>query len=379
VIDLRHFRTLARNWEALAQSDPLFAILSDPAKAGGRWDVADFFASGEAHVKRTIEVIEALGITMPSGGCLDFGCGVGRLTRPWAARFARTVGVDVSRSMIRAARASHQAPPLIEFVHNRHPDLRLFASESFDLVHTSLVLQHIPPDISLRYIREFFRVTKPGGLVVFQIPSERIPEDVITARYALPEGGHLATLEIVNAPERLDAGEQGTAQICITNRSPVAWRHDLPPERAVRVGNHWHADGILVQHDDGRGALPRTLEPGESAIAELVVRAPDRPGSYELEIDLLQENIIWFAEKSPNSVRCRVIVSPPTGRAAGPSYIQRVRRWLQGGTATFEMHAVPRPLVEAAISESRGILLQAREDNAADARWLSYSYICRKS
>ena len=42
---------LARNWEVLGDTDPMFGILSDPSKHGGKWDPETFFASGRVHVQ----------------------------------------------------------------------------------------------------------------------------------------------------------------------------------------------------------------------------------------------------------------------------------------------------------------------------------------
>ena len=39
-----------RDWEELAELDPLWAVLSDPRRAGGRWPIAEFFATGEGEV-----------------------------------------------------------------------------------------------------------------------------------------------------------------------------------------------------------------------------------------------------------------------------------------------------------------------------------------
>jgi SAM-dependent methyltransferase len=38
------------------------------------------------------------------------------------------------------------------------------------LIYTSVVLQHMEPQLSIRYLREFARVLRPGGILVFQIP-----------------------------------------------------------------------------------------------------------------------------------------------------------------------------------------------------------------
>ena len=57
---------------------------------------------------------------------------------------------------------------------NERADLRLFESESFDVIYSSLVLQHMTPTYAKSYIKEFLRVLVPGGLLVFQFPGERL-------------------------------------------------------------------------------------------------------------------------------------------------------------------------------------------------------------
>jgi len=142
--DLRRFRTLARNWEALGETDPLFGVLSDPAKYGGKWDPAEFFESGRAHVQKLWRVLGDAGATFEPGTCLDFGCGVGRLTIPLSERFQHTIGLDVAGPMVDAARQHKPTDARCDFVVNRDPDLHRFARATFDMVHSCLVLQLSP-------------------------------------------------------------------------------------------------------------------------------------------------------------------------------------------------------------------------------------------
>src|SRR3954470_5438908 len=143
-MDSSRFRTQARNWELFGRRDPLFGVLSDPAKQNGRWDLDEFFNSGRAHVAKLFRILAEHDVSFSAGRALDFGCGVGRLTLPIAERFERTVGVDVAPSMVRLARRHNTAPSRCEFVVNTNPDLRGLSSGSFDFVHSCLVLQHIP-------------------------------------------------------------------------------------------------------------------------------------------------------------------------------------------------------------------------------------------
>jgi ubiquinone/menaquinone biosynthesis C-methylase UbiE len=72
--------------------------------------------------------------------------------------------------MIDRARAfdSHRR---CQFVLNSNPDLRIFAAKHFDFVYSSITLQHIKPRFTRLYLREFARVLRPGGVLVFQLPS----------------------------------------------------------------------------------------------------------------------------------------------------------------------------------------------------------------
>jgi SAM-dependent methyltransferase len=400
----REFRALARDWEAFGKSDPLFGILSDPTKFGGKWDVDEFFESGRAHVQHLFNTLAGRGIAFGTDACLDFGCGVGRLTVGLSERFKRTTGVDVAPSMIARAREFHGAESGCEFVVNRHSDLRQFPSGGFDMVHTCLVLQHIPPEISLGYVKEFFRVAKPGGLVVFQLPAETLPEPVITAKHALPDDGYAATVVIREPPASLTAAEVRSVTVEITTASRAVWRHDIPAGRHICIANHWlREDGAVATADDGRARLPRTLAPGESVQVSLPVTAPAEPGRYVLEVDLVQEMICWFAQKGSSTARLPLIVEAATpGRAAAP-YLTRSDRIQHHSSASsssgggwsallsrlatrlrperkpsFSMFTVPRPEVEAVIASSGGTLVDAIDDNAAGAGWRSYTYVCRK-
>ena len=395
------FRSLARSWEGLGRTDPLFGILSDPTKWGGKWDADEFFASGRAHVEKLLRSLNDARAAFKKDACLDFGCGVGRLTVPLSGSFKRTIGVDIARSMIDQARRYHGASSQCEFLVNRDLDLRQFPDATFDFVHSCLVLQHIPPDLAMRYVEEFFRVCKPGGLVVFQLPSETRPESVISAEHALPEAAYAAAIAVADPPASLVSSEFAVLGVVVTNNSPVAWRHDIPAGRHICVANHWlRPDGDVAIFDDGRALLPRTIGPGDTFEVPLRVQAPGEPGDYVLEIDLVQEFVCWWAEKGSRTARSAVTVSQPTAAEAGApvaatvateaaernpvphpqplSIIDRIRRWFRSGAPSFEMHTVPRPRVEEAIRGAGGHLLQAIDDNAAGPGWCSYTYVCRR-
>jgi SAM-dependent methyltransferase len=170
IIANQNVQHLSREWDELARGDPLWEVLSDPERSDGRWQLDDFFASGAAEVDRVLERARELGRPEQLGRALDFGCGVGRLTRALAGHFSECVGVDVSEQMVEHARELNADRPNCEFVVNVAPDLRRFADETFDLVYTSKVLQHMPSrELACAYVAEFLRLLRPGGIAVFQL------------------------------------------------------------------------------------------------------------------------------------------------------------------------------------------------------------------
>ena len=164
---------LQRNWEGLAQADPLWAICTDPARREGKWSREEFFATGQDEVERVMECARSLKMEIDRNHpALDFGCGVGRLTRALAGYFPECWGVDISPTMIRLAKELNRDFQQCRFALNEHSDLRSFRDGNFGFVYSSIVLQHIAPRFSRKYLAELARVTKPGGILVFQLLDE---------------------------------------------------------------------------------------------------------------------------------------------------------------------------------------------------------------
>jgi SAM-dependent methyltransferase len=165
-------KDLRRNWDDLGRKDPLWAILTWPGKRGGRWTADEFFATGAADVEDLMEYLRSLGGTPDSRRALDFGCGVGRVTQALVAHFEEVWGVDIAPSMIEHAREFNWHGDRCKYRLNEEEDLRFLADDTFDLVYSKLTLQHMPPRLAVRFIRELVRVLAPAGVLVFQMAGE---------------------------------------------------------------------------------------------------------------------------------------------------------------------------------------------------------------
>lgn len=175
-------RGIRRHWDEFGRSDPLWAILTAPDKKGNRWSVDEFLQTGRDEITALVSYLEARGLTPKNRRALDFGCGAGRLTHALADHFDQVIGVDIAPSMIEVARRLHAHRSDIEFRLNTSSRLESIESGSIDLVYTRLVLQHMPPRYVRQYLGEFVRALAPGGVLVFQLPSEEALPVVVEGR-----------------------------------------------------------------------------------------------------------------------------------------------------------------------------------------------------
>jgi SAM-dependent methyltransferase len=136
------------------------------------WDEDDFFATGAQEIDEVMDYTAHLGLRPAADAALDFGCGLGRLTRALGQRFNTVVGVDIAEPMVARARTLNRGFPNCTFVHNVRPDLSVLDSESFDFVYSNITLQHMPWSLAQGYLAEFLRVLRPGGVLVFQLPTK---------------------------------------------------------------------------------------------------------------------------------------------------------------------------------------------------------------
>ena len=178
-----------RSWEALSKFDPLWAIASRPGKEGNRWEIGEFMQTGITLVDAFMLMPAKFGCTVGTGSMLDFGCGVGRTTVAFAKYFQRCEGVDIAEGMVSGAQKLNTRPDRVHYSVGEL-DRITFSDSTFDLVYSRIVLQHMPVELQARFIAEFIRVIKPGGLAAFQTPSENMVDSgtVFKSPIETPDG-----------------------------------------------------------------------------------------------------------------------------------------------------------------------------------------------
>jgi SAM-dependent methyltransferase len=106
--------------------------------------------------------------------CVEFGCGVGRLTFRLAALFERVTGIDISAPHLALAREYCGKLGLSNVQFVQADAKALIPAIGFDFWFSRIVLQHNPPPVSMEILRKVFRELPKGGVAMFQVPVHHI-------------------------------------------------------------------------------------------------------------------------------------------------------------------------------------------------------------
>lgn len=189
------------DWEEIGRKNPYYGVLTDPRFKSDRLTdevLADFFRSGEYAVEHEVSRLKGRYPDFEPKSALDFGCGVGRLTRALAARTGDAFGVDISESML--AEARRNVPTSAAFG-------RELPDRAFDWIVSLIVFQHIPPERGYPLLKALLARLAPGGFVTLQFALYR------DARHASVPGGRIVmgddftTVSNVGALRDLSKGE----------------------------------------------------------------------------------------------------------------------------------------------------------------------------
>ncbi|MDP4001067.1 MAG: NBR1-Ig-like domain-containing protein, partial [bacterium] len=109
---------------------------------------------------------------------------------------------------------------------------------------------------------------------------------------------------IVGDASSLTPGEQRGLSISMLNCSTVTWTSAA----GIRLGSQNPQDNTIWGLN--RVDLPYTVAPGQSVTFHFTVTAPSVPGNYNFQWRMLQENVAWFGQATPN-IQAQVIQPTP--------------------------------------------------------------------
>ena len=173
----RLWQHMAKVWGKLGSEDPYWSVITQDeyrlAQMSRPERIEQFYNSGREELERAESYMARHGSVIPQDGvCVDYGCGVGRVTLWLARRFRKVIAVDVSQHHIDLARHNLQKRGVnnVEFHLLRGPeDLAVLRGVQF--FYSVIALQHNPPPLIVEILNAVFHGLEKRGCAFFQVPT----------------------------------------------------------------------------------------------------------------------------------------------------------------------------------------------------------------
>jgi hypothetical protein len=205
-------------------------------------------------------------------------------------------------------RGSERFAQAIERARNKRMGSLAFV-EDYDLAVAALRARGLVPSQVVDVEIPFFSAGHRIPMKFFEVKEIAVSAPS-TPPDALPEGGYRSLITLTDKPATMKAGEKKQLLIKVKNdgNSIWPWRVEKGWMGIVTAGDRWLSkDGLTALDElDRRVALPHDLGPGEEIELKLTVTAPEAPGDYVLEIDMVHEGITWFSQHGSPTARWNV-------------------------------------------------------------------------
>jgi hypothetical protein len=175
--------------------------------------------------------------------------------------------------------------------------------------HRSLRIREVPAE-DRPWIDDVLRARNRAGPSGGAVEAPLVPTDEIDALApdpCVPESAYQAHLALFDDDRRMAPGERRPFHLRVRSDGAAAWpwwpwgSATYPP---IRISYHWRTiDGEPLAFEGLRTPLPARLAPGDTQIVPVWVDAPDEPGRYLLEFDLVHEMVRWFEQPLVVEVR----------------------------------------------------------------------------
>lgn len=164
-------------WSHLGITRPHFSVLTDkqylPENLGE--NISEFWLSGEREAEKVERMLLRHDFTVISTKtCVEYGCGVGRVTMGLAHRFGQVHGYDISQGHLIQARQHMDEIGVSNCRFHLCSDNLLDPLEACDFFYSRIVFQHNPPPIIRQLIVNALTSLKPDGIAIFQVPTYKI-------------------------------------------------------------------------------------------------------------------------------------------------------------------------------------------------------------
>lgn len=200
---------IQKAWQFLGKEEPFWSVCTHDKfkKVHLKGNESDFYQSGRLELEKLVNMMNRNGLDSSSfKSCLEYGCGLGRVTVWLAQKFEQVLGCDISASHLSIAKQ------IIE--QNRIQNISLKQMNTFqdiekldkvDAIFSVIVLQHNPPPLIAEILRMLLRLLKPNGIAYFQVPTYCVGYNFSIEKYInyLRDPAEKHPMEMHVLPQRL--------------------------------------------------------------------------------------------------------------------------------------------------------------------------------
>lgn len=184
-------RDTDEDWKGIA-GEPYYGVFSHTEYFRDQLTperLEQFWQTGRQEIAGQLDILRRHYGPFEPRSAIDFGCGVGRLTRAMAAIVDQAYGIDVAPLMLAEARKG--APANIDFRHDL-PD------GPVDWINSTIVFQHIHPANGIPLLARLLERLAPGGGITLQFgfykERQAFSADWLGMDYVSWDGDRMTTL-----------------------------------------------------------------------------------------------------------------------------------------------------------------------------------------
>jgi hypothetical protein len=161
----------------------------------------------------------------------------------------------------------------------------------------------------------FFSPRNRIGMMFLEIrlpqePKAREEFETAWLKAAFAASDYREEIIALNPPSVMRAGEKLDIHFKVKNLGSATWpavgTKDFRYQ--INMGNHWIKGS--QNSEDNRAVMKADLPPGAETEMTLRITAPQEPGDYTLEIDMVHEGVTWFKQRGARPLSIDVTVTP---------------------------------------------------------------------
>ena len=181
----KNFGTVSPHWSVLTQEKYKPHHIQNSE--------SEFYDTGNHDFDFFQSILKKHDYTFKDKVILDFGCGVGRLTKPCSEVSDKVYGMDISEPHLEIAR--NNVPSANFFLVNGYKTLPKLPKKP-NIIFSWMVLQHIRPKLIEMYIVYLLRILSHGGIALLHIPYDIQRYTVVTDQIRVLEMHYISKAEM---------------------------------------------------------------------------------------------------------------------------------------------------------------------------------------